>query len=189
MSRIVLEGPDHAGKTTLAKQLCTITGAKYHHPGGAPVDEMAERACLMEQQFLIERAGPLVLDRVTCVSQQVYNPNEALDPVRTRCLDTLCTSPFVFVVYCRPPNEHLVDVGNYTWRPEETEEHRQKIMTRAFEWVERYDRVMEKVPHLSYDFKDVAAAKTLETALIGALTEDGLWMQWLSATVLSGGRR
>lgn len=181
MTRIVLEGPDHSGKTTLAKYLCDVTGARYYHPGGAPSDVQVERAFLIEQQKLVETAGPIVMDRVTSISQQVYNADDLMDPERIRHFELLTEPQFVFVVYCRPPNEHLADVANYTWRPEETEEHRQKIVERAFEWVQRYDRIMARRPCLHYDFKDASAAEALRIRLIGALTENAITMEWLNA--------
>lgn len=186
MTTVILEGPDNSGKTTLAKRLCEVSGATYYHPGGAPSDAQAERQFLIEQQLKVDRGGPTVMDRVTSVSQQVYNPDTELDAERNRYLDLLVSNPLVFLVYCRPSNEHLCNVANFTWRPEETEEHRQKIITRSFEWVERYDRLMEKAPCLHYDFQDRDASEVMQTALIGALTEDPMWMEWLSAMILKG---
>lgn len=186
MSCIILEGPDHSGKTTLAKYLCDVTGTRYYHPGGAPADVQAERAFLIDQQKLIDSFHPIVMDRVTCVSQRVYNSDKMMDQERSIHFELMTRSQFVFVVYCRPPNEHLMDVANFTWRQEETEEHRQKIITRAFEWVESYDHIMTKTPCVHYDFKDKVAANALKIALIGALTEDALQMQWLRTLQMRG---
>ena len=188
MTAVILEGPDNSGKSTLAKRLREVTGVEYYHPGGAPADVQAERAFLVDQHRLAQR-GPIIMDRVTSISQQVYNPDPDLDQDRRHHADILVTNPSVFVVYCRPSNEHLTDVSNFTWRPEETEEHRQKIVKRAIEWVNRYDELMKRVPCLHYDFNDRVAAEVLETALIGALTEDCMWMQWLTTTLFQGGKR
>lgn len=188
MTIVVLEGPDNSGKSTLAKYLCDATRALYYHPGGAPADIQAERRFLIEQQQLINSGGPLVMDRLTCVSQQVYNGHAEFDQERLRHLDVVTRSQFVFVVYCRPPNEVLCDTSNFTWRSDETEEHRQKIITRAFEWVQKYDDLMTKVPCAHYDFKDSTASEVLRTALIGALIEDPLWMEWLTRMMAEGAR-
>lgn len=188
MATVILEGPDNSGKTTFAKRLCEVSGAKYYHPGGAPADAQVEQQFLLEQQLKADRGGPVVMDRVTSVSQQVYNPDAERDADRFRHLQLLLRGQFVFLVYCRPSNEHLSNTSNFTWRPEEAEEHRQKIITRSFEWVQRYDDLMARVPCLHYDFQDTAAAEVLQTALIGALTEDSLWMEWLSAMIFKGRR-
>lgn len=184
MVTVVLEGPDNSGKTTLAQRLCKVARARYFHPGGAPADLQAERACLIDQQQLVDER-PVVIDRVTCISQQVYNPDPELDRVRDRHLAILAMNANVFIVYCRPSNEHLTDVANFTWRPEETEEHRQKIVQRAIEWVERYDRLMQRVACVHYDFKD-SSASVVEQALAGALTNDHVWIRWLNNMITRG---
>jgi thymidylate kinase len=168
--RVVLEGPDNAGKTSLAQKLrMEVTDLTYYHPGGAPNGEVAETDCLDGQAGLFFELDRVIFDRVTCVSQQVYNPNALLDPVRQHYAEQMLKAPDLIVIYCRPPNEVLMDVANFKWRAEETEEHRQKIISRAHEFVERYDQVMQKVPCISYDWKSGMHAATIERKLVQGL--------------------
>lgn len=167
---VVLEGPDNAGKSTLAKAIRTeCNRVTYYHPGGAPSDAHDEEVCLTTQRNFFESSGQFLFDRVTCISQQVYNPNPSADEARKAFAQHMVRRPNMVVVYCRPPNETLMDVGNYTWRAEETEEHRQKIITRAAEFIARYDEVMLQVPTIFYDWKDEVHASLIVRKLVQAL--------------------
>jgi adenylate kinase family enzyme len=184
---VILEGPDNAGKTTLAEHLkSNVTGFTYYHPGGKPDDWAAEEAFMQIQHDLAATRDRHVLDRVTCISQQVYNPDDdpddGRDPIRSAHALLLTQLRNVVVIYCRPPNEVLMDVGNFKWRPEESEEHRQKIISRQHEFVERYDRVMLSVPAIFYNWKDEAHATVIKTKLVQALNGDlgaQAWFQQL----------
>lgn len=187
---IVLEGPDNAGKTTLAHALLRESNrGTYFHPGGKPADLHAEMACMTEQYERLASDGPTIVDRVTAISQQVYNADPELDPIRQTQLDVLRALPNVVFIYCRPPNEVLMDVGNYTWRQDETEEHKQKIITRAHEWIDRYDTIMQRVPCLTYNWRDEAHASVLRTKLVQAMRGSSEAAGWFHSVINFGGRR
>lgn len=170
--RIVLEGPDNAGKTTLAQQL--VTGCSkpvmYFHPGGRPADDNHERVCVQEQLRLLSREAVIVIDRVTPISQQVYNPDPDMAAQRCAWLDTFVG--MALFVYCRPSTDRLLRTQDLTWRPDESDEHKQKIISRQHEFVERYDDIMRTVPCIHYDFED-PSADGLRALLIAGLGDDG----------------
>lgn len=166
---IVLEGPDNAGKTTLARKLRhQLTSVKYYHPGGKPDDSAHEAEFLNQQSAMFRSTIPHIIDRVTCISQQVYNPDPVLDHLRQQMAAEMIEAGVV-VIYCRPPNEVLMDTANFSWRAEETEEHRQKIITRAHEFIERYDKVMTGIPCISYDWRDAPHAELIAAKAVQAL--------------------
>lgn len=163
--RYILEGPDNAGKSTLARSLQDECHANvsYNHPGGPPASIEEEFKCLEDQYNLLSKFNFIIQDRVTCVSQQVYNPDEALDPVRRLNLDRLLAIPDLILVYCRPSNDRLMRVQDLTWRPEESEEHKQKIIRNQHTYIDRYDAVIAACPHVLYDYEssDAALVKNL----------------------------
>lgn len=185
----IFEGPDNAGKTSLAQTvLRSVHGMMYHHPGGAPANPAAEDADMVAQFHMLSWPySHVFMDRVTCISQQVYNPSTERDPARRQMVQQIL--PHAVVIYCRPPNEVLMDVGNYTWRAEETEEHRQKIMTRAHEFIERYDMVMTGIPCISYNFRDVAHAEVIRNMLNRAACGDTGAQMWFKEVITCGGAR
>lgn len=157
--KIILEGPDNAGKTTLANRLWEICGAtvlEYHHPGGRPADLNAEVACLQEQTSLTTRPGSMLLDRCTAISQQVYSPDEEQNIVRRAWLADAIKAGVLFV-YCRPDTDWLMSFENFTWREGETEEFKQEIISKQHVFIERYDHIMRSIPHIHYDYRSDTA--------------------------------
>jgi adenylate kinase family enzyme len=172
--RIILEGPDNAGKTTLARRLCDATGAAYFHAGGPPKNVAAEDECMRQQGEWLSHDGLVVVDRVTGISQVVYNPDPKRDRIRRMWIRSLLSSqPSVLLVYCRPPNDWLMASDRYTWRPEETEEHKQKIIRNAMTFIERYDDEVQVLPKVVYDFRSAAAEGVFNTLHKAMMDEDG----------------
>lgn len=97
---IVLEGPDAAGKSTLAKFLVDTLGFSHRHSGGPGKrpGEIYERIDAMADD-----PGPTVYDRHPCVSQNIYL--DALG-LRGEYVDDARLNRFyggnVFIIYCRP---------------------------------------------------------------------------------------
>lgn len=152
---IVLEGPDNSGKTTLANALrSAVHDCKYVHAGGPPRDLKAEIDCMVEQHELVALHWNVVLDRCTSISQSVYNPSVELEPTRRAFRERLYSTKSALIVYCRPSTEWLLRTNDLTWREDEPDELKRKIVEGQHEFVERYDKIMRDVPHLTYNFQE-----------------------------------
>ena len=163
--KIILEGPDNAGKTTLAYSILGEDRSLYFHPGGPPASIEAEHACIREQEVLFKMPR-LIHDRVTCISQQVYNSDEPLDQDRHAAMLRLFRLG-ALLIYCRPPSDRLMSFEKFTWRDGETEEHKQKIIQRQHEFIRRYDELMEALPCVHYDFDNVPLHNCIRAAFRG----------------------
>lgn len=155
--KILLEGPDNAGKTTLARAIhdaCQRTF--YYHPGGKPKDLEDEVKCI-ETQLEILKQDRVIMDRCTPISQMVYNPDTTQDIFRKQRIRDFIQDDMV-IIYARPSTDRLMRVQDLTWRDEETEEHKQKIIRNQHAFIDRYDAIMANVPCISYDFEDNMAA-------------------------------
>ena len=155
---IILEGPDAAGKTTLAKTLMAIEPRlEFYSSGGAPktVDDMNE-FCLVQEALSLRKG--MILDRITPISHPIYNNiPEATKSFLSGVLANILTSPGLIVVYCRPSNDLLMAPEKHQWKDYDTEEDKQKILTRQHEFINAYDEVFNNVPHISYDYSDTEA--------------------------------
>lgn len=144
---IILEGADNSGKTTLAKKI----GLPVLAAGPAPKSVEQEQQCLITQ---MNYAGlSWVMDRVTCISQQVY-ANRLFDRVLGDHLSDLITMPTVIVVYCRPPDRTLMDMSTHNIKSYDTEEHLKSIIDNQHIFINRYDALMSTIPHVLYDWTD-----------------------------------
>jgi hypothetical protein len=65
---IIIEGPDGAGKTTLARQIAFLTGREYHHEGPPPAENV-----FGHYVDLIVRNRPTVFDRLF-EGEGIYGP-------------------------------------------------------------------------------------------------------------------
>lgn len=175
---ILFEGPDNAGKTTLAKHVHENTRFTfYYHPGGKPVDMDDEVHCL-EHQASVMYMDRVIMDRCTAISQQVYNPDDKLNVMRMSYLNTLLENKNIIVIYARPSTDRLMRVQDFTWREGESEEHKQKIIENQHTFIERYDAIMRKVPHIAYDFEH-STGGLISGMLIRGLNGDEAAYKWL----------
>lgn len=152
---IVIEGPDNAGKSTLAKEI----GLQYFSAGPAPKDSIELRSCLTEQKS--RASTPCIQDRLTCISQQVYS-DAPESSVLQRYLDELIEQPFFVIVYCRPPQRVLMDLSNHKIKSYDTEQSLEKIVDNQHTYIERYDALMSSIPHVVYDwveYRDFASGE------------------------------
>jgi GTPase SAR1 family protein len=154
--RIILEGPDNAGKTTLANRIKHALGPRvdYFHPGGKPDDLEAEALCIEVQLDTLRASSSIIMDRCTPISQVVYNPDPELVGWRDHMWQRYLELDIV-LIYCRPSTDRLLRVQDLTWREGETEEHKQKIIANQHTFVQRYDAIMQGKPNLSYEVTQI----------------------------------
>jgi hypothetical protein len=116
---IVLEGPDGAGKTTLARVLQETYGLDYHHEGPPPRDEPV----LWHYGRVLDsfRGRRIVLDRLA-LGERVYGPvyrgRDELGDEGWALFERLTCAVAAVQVLCLPPVDNVLR----TWRYEQRDE-------------------------------------------------------------------
>lgn len=142
---IILEGFDNSGKSTLAKRL----GLQIIHAGGAPKTDEQLQQYLVDQAKYADQA--VVLDRVSCISHQVYGNNMLNSHLMKHLRDFTCNEKVV-LVYCRPPTEVMKNFGNHIIKDHDSMDHLEDIMRNAQTYIDRYDGLMACISHVKYDY-------------------------------------
>lgn len=150
---IILEGPDHSGKSTLAAELSKALNMQVVHPGGAPKTLTEEFNFMVTQKH---KSSELIIhDRVTCISQPVYstmrhegvNGDQYLPFIRQ-----FESHPKVVIIYCRPPLKNMLEMTNHEVKAHETVEHVKMVEQNQRQLIAAYDALMANVMHINYDF-------------------------------------
>lgn len=155
---IILEGPDHSGKSTLAAELAKNLGIPVTHPGGAPKTTSEEANCMMQQ---IELASHKIIhDRVTCISQPVYNTMRG-DGVNSDhylpYIRQFEQHRSVVIIFCRPPLHTMLNMENHEVKAHETVEHVRMVEKTQRQLVAAYDGIMANIMHIKYDYTCMTA--------------------------------
>jgi len=79
MTRVVIEGPDGVGKSTLARQLAVRLGSVVINCGPGPKTDRELYRHLNNQDAILQVCDPVIMDRCTAVSHRVYSTIE--DPL------------------------------------------------------------------------------------------------------------
>lgn len=168
---IILEGFDNCGKSTLATKL----GFEIVHPGPAPKSWAEEEACMEEQ--LMNARLPVVYDRVTCISSQVYR-NRVGDRVYLDYLNQMLMTPQCILIYCRPPDDVILNFDNHNVKAHDTLDHLKRIKDGAKHFLKSYDNVVRNVPHLVYNYTKPDDS-VIQTAT-DCLMFNSEWKKWMS---------
>lgn len=163
---IILEGFDNSGKSTLAKRL----GLPIIHAGGAPKTDEQLQQYLADQAKYADRA--VVLDRVSCISHQVYG-NNMLNSNLMRHLKDFTQNDHVVLVYCRPPVEIMTNFTSHIVKDHDSIEHLEDIMQNAQTYIDRYDGIMAYVSHVKYDYTRDSDNEEFIKALIFSQVHNG----------------
>jgi hypothetical protein len=140
---IILEGNDSSGKSFLADRI----GMPVYRSGGPPRNHNHMLECLRDQLMAVE--DNYVLDRVTCISQQIYN--EPKD-VHADYLLKILSTPGTVLVHCRPSDLNYA-LTKHEVKAYDTVEHLEKVVSNYHNISQAYDRFMSKVPHITYDWQ------------------------------------
>jgi hypothetical protein len=148
---IIVEGPDNSGKSTLCQLLHEKLCMPVLHAGGPnATNDVALKCCKEQQEFLLNNA---ILDRVTPISRQIYE-NRYGEPELQDHLKKMLRTPFTTLIYCRPPNEKLMDMSSHKVREGESGDHIHYVLENQHNFIELYDRLMAGVPHIAYDWTE-----------------------------------
>jgi thymidylate kinase len=132
VTRIILEGPDGAGKTTLASTLCEHLGATYIHNG---LHEYPFFEYMQQIMFAMEEDQlPVVWDRFW-LSNLVYSPimgGTLLTPSEEQILRMLTMNLGGEAVICMPSYEVVLD--NWKRRGDEyvTDEAKMRLIYHSY---------------------------------------------------------
>jgi thymidylate kinase len=143
---IAIEGPDGAGKTSLANDLAFELGRKVYHPGGPALGEDDFRLRVTAQ----ERAENVVHDRLMVISEPIYAGALARSTFYTvnkqadYYLRNL-TEP-LYLVYCRLENANMMyDNIDRTEKAHKSPEHIEAMRKQYHTIVEMYDRRLNEL--------------------------------------------
>lgn len=149
MTGIIFEGPDAAGKSTLAARVSQASGRQMYRAGGAPKDTSEMWRMIDEQSEALERG--MLVDRVSAISQQVYRDGLWQSPDLVRVVMGYFSRGAI-MVYCRPPLNILLDPNKHEWKEYDTPEWRETVLRKQETYVDRYDRLMSQMPCIIYDW-------------------------------------
>lgn len=144
---IIVEGFDNSGKSTLAKHF----GLSIEHPGPKPRNVREENQCL-ETQSRMARL-PIIMDRVTCVSSQIY-ANRLFEPKLMEALKDMLNTPHCILVYCRPSLERITDFSGHIQKAYDKASDVNWLQKNAVRLVAQYDQLMKQVPHIVFDWEN-----------------------------------
>lgn len=167
---IILEGPDNSGKSTLANALADMFGYKVVHPGGAPKNLTDEVNMMINQRLLAEQN--IIHDRVTCLSQPVYNTLRGEFNTNRKYMPYIRqfeNDANVVIIYCRPPNELVLKMDGHEHKPHETAEHFQLVQQNQRLFVAAYDALMANVNHIHYDYTQDNAKSICNIPVLASL--------------------
>ena len=104
MSHVIIEGPDGAGKTSLARFICHRHTMAYHHEGPPPDGSALHHYA----GLLMNTTKPTVFDRLH-LGELVYGPllrgDSKLAPADVDLLNEVILNRCITVVACLPPWE------------------------------------------------------------------------------------
>lgn len=151
---IILEGCDSAGKSTLAKELQKRFRWPYRPAGGPPKSREEIRGRQAAIEAVLTAKQHVIIDRVPVISDTVYG-TVLRRPVLH--FDQTDFDRFLAlkkcVIYCRPPNQILMQVvNNHEVKPHETAEHVAAMQANARACIDAYDELMQRVPNKMYDW-------------------------------------
>lgn len=149
---IIIEGPDNAGKSTLAEKLSKALNIPVIH-SVRPEKGWKEKDVLYHSTWQL-RPQEAILDRVYAISEYVYGRvirgKTALGELHSEALFDLYNRPYL-IIYCRPDDNVILDNKGRD-QMDGVIQHHQTI-------IDEYDVLMEEIKRFSigsvihYDWK------------------------------------
>ncbi len=163
---IILEGMDGSGKSTLANMLQDTFNILRIHPGAPPKDPQVEYHMMQAQNS--DAGKSIIYDRVTCISQQVYR-KRMFDEWYMSHHRKLNNNPDVLIIFCRPPDEILLDPTHHKPAPHDTPEMLQLVNDNLKLFVGSYDNLMLVTNHIVYNYTNQSSLPNVFKAVTNHL--------------------
>lgn len=140
---IIIEGMDNSGKTTLCKSLSKTYGLPLDTSGR--LKTLSE--CVQFQIHCMVSSELIIYDRMRIISEGVYGPlirnrNVFGDKWGSYLEVFMRTNPLV--IYCRPPNEKILEFGE--------REQMDGVIDHSRQLLSRYDAVMNEIKNFTTNY-------------------------------------
>ena len=141
---IILEGPDNAGKSTLAQKLSKDLKLEVVHPGGTKKNilDIITQCQNQAQVFGFSTELDFIFDRATCISNLIYRNEPEYDRVYGIYQGQLKTAKNVVIIYCRPSDERLRNFDDHVTKDHEDESIVQHAKDNVDRIIDEYDNLM-----------------------------------------------
>ncbi len=160
--KLVIEGPDLSGKSTIGKRLSYQMGIDIYHHGGPPRDY---DDCIKRIDSYPDN---MILDRHFCISEQVYgNLGDRVSPFDTALLDLWIIHNKPFVVFCNPGFGYLQSKLQFLLeKPHKSQNHVNDVKKNYRMIYERYIDVIQKINKFTkvvvVDFRNFNIESTIQ---------------------------
>lgn len=147
---ILIEGPDGAGKSTLAKSLGERFNAKVVHGGGKTLNVADYMNRSIEFLADCRQKELFICDRTTITSSEIYSPimdgvHPAPPDVRQRFIADLCGNVSM-LIYCRPSISTLRRrLANLEAKSHKSQEYVDLVKERFDRIISSYDVFMDSL--------------------------------------------
>lgn len=161
---IIIEGPDGAGKTTLAKKLADRLGATLRESDGPPKSRI-EFQIVVDECFKMHTTERLVVfDRHSLISNTVYRTALGKElfrsPIDCR-IGLIDLNPII--VYCRYPDiDEMFNRMIKTGKEHKPPEYVQLVKENYIRIVNTYDIMFSGLDHVVYDQVKMTTNKIID---------------------------
>lgn len=173
---ILIEGPDNSGKSTLVEQLTVEFNLfKCDRPHGPPKtpEELYNRTMDVQNFY---KSRMFIMDRNPIIGENIYGPilrNQNMWDLIPEEDKLDCEANFfskiightIFLIYCRPPREVLLDLSTHQVKDYDTKEHLESLSKNKSRIVDAYDRFMSEWATYTYNYKDPLSLDNLKETL------------------------
>jgi len=154
MLSIVIEGFDGCGKSQLARELSKLYTLGIHTIGSRPSSDK-EMEYMSNLQISIAENSRVIFDRLTSISTMCYKNPCTNSLVMASHLANIV--PYCIFIWCHTEDpEHVIKDYDAT-------KHLEVISSTQQEIIDRYELLMDQVPHIKYDFKKNRLQDLMET--------------------------
>jgi thymidylate kinase len=161
---IVLEGPDGAGKTTLAKSLVETRGYAYHHEGLPPAENMLIYYARQFQVVIDAHERPVIFDRLhlgELVYGEIIRGHNRVGGIRgLRLLELLLQARGAVTILCLPPEKVCIE----NWFARKGQEYVQN--RDIFSAIYANYKALQHHCDLTYDYTSVASSENFVNKIV-----------------------